>query len=349
MDEQLLQTVVEEVAPALEGRALGRVFQLARAALAFDFRGADGRYLFVSVEPNRPRLYLFRRTVRELEKQSETPSAFVLALRKHAGGATVARLTKDENERVVRLQLDARDEAGTPRLRALVVQLTGRSSNLFLLDEAGRVLSALRDAHGPGQSVGEPYAPPTRNAPHESVAGSDETQAPTVNVGTDSSNVNAEPSSPGGDVTVRPTKRPRAGAPSGPPREPGAFGSLSEALDDFYRREERERIFDARVAAHRAELRRALERRRKLRRNLERDLAAHGDADEHKRAGDLLLANLANAERRGSVVRLTDYYADDAPTVEFEVEEGRTLTEEAEQRFARYTKARRAAQEIARR
>jgi predicted ribosome quality control (RQC) complex YloA/Tae2 family protein len=46
-------------------------------------------------------------------------------------------------------------------------------------------------------------------------------------------------------------------------------------------------------------------------------------------------------------VRLTDYYAEGAPTVELEIDENRTLQEEAAHRFARYTKARRAAAEVA--
>jgi len=79
------------------------------------------------------------------------------------------------------------------------------------------------------------------------------------------------------------------------------------------------------------------------------DLKAHGDAAEHKRIGDLLLANIGTAERHGHLVKLTDYYADDAPSIELEVDENSTLQEEAARRFARYTKARRAAQEIAQR
>ena len=127
----------------------------------------------------------------------------------------------------------------------------------------------------------------------------------------------------------------------------GAFASLSEAADDYYTRLEASRAFEARAGAAAARLRQALEKRRKLRRNLERDLVSYGDAEEHKRAGDLLLANIANAVREGGRVRLTDYYADDAPTVELEIDESRTLQEEAAFRFARYGKARRAAEEIA--
>ncbi|HEV2859570.1 MAG TPA: NFACT family protein [Pyrinomonadaceae bacterium] len=122
--------------------------------------------------------------------------------------------------------------------------------------------------------------------------------------------------------------------------------TLSEALDRHFREEDRARAFDSRASAVMSGLRREIARLGKLRDNLSRDLAAHGDADEHKKLGDLLLANLGTAERRGSTVRLLDFYADDAPHIELEVEENKSLQDEAASRFARYTKAKRAAREI---
>ena len=96
MDDQTIRAVVEEITPILAGRVMGKVFQLSRVELAIDFRTRDGRYLFLSVEPARPRLYLIARRVRDLEKQSLAPSPFALLLRKHLGGATLLSLTKDE-------------------------------------------------------------------------------------------------------------------------------------------------------------------------------------------------------------------------------------------------------------
>lgn len=147
-----------------------------------------------------------------------------------------------------------------------------------------------------------------------------------------------------------------------PPRSPGerrnaaqpqlnrsAFSSLNAAVEEFYRRSDAERAFQARVGAHLARVRREIERQRKLEQHLEEDARAHGDAEEHKRAGDLLLANVSTAVRVGSRVRVIDYFAEDAPFVELEIDEHATLTQEATRRFALYAKAKRAAQEIARR
>jgi predicted ribosome quality control (RQC) complex YloA/Tae2 family protein len=304
MNDRLIQEIVEELKVALKGRPWGKVFQLSGATLAVDFRAADFRYLFLSVEPNQPRLYLISRTVRELEQASLSPSPFVLVLRKALGGAVLGAVTKDEGERIVRFAFDVRDAVGDERTATLVAQLTGRTANLFLLDGRGLILDALRPSRGDGQKVGEVYRPPA-----------------------------------GG------------GAPNGPRKESSlprdGFGSLSEALDRHYRQLEAERAFDARAAAASSRIRQETAKLRKLHDNLARDLAAHGDAGENKRVGDLLLANIGTAERRGSTVRLTDFYAEGMPSIELEVDEHRSLQEEAARRFARYTKAKRAALETA--
>ncbi|MDQ1591392.1 MAG: hypothetical protein QOG71_2019 [Pyrinomonadaceae bacterium] len=307
MNDQLIAAVVAELAPALAGRMLGKVWQLSRVALAFDFRLSDGRYLLVSVDPAAPRIYSIARTVRELERQSLTPSSFVLTMRKQLGGARVLRVEKDEGERVVRFSFASYDAVGDTHDFVLVAQLTGRAANLLLLDASGRVLDTLRPPRGEGQEIADLYQPPPRRS------NSDEGER----------------------------------VPKPPPFSRGTHASLSAAADAYYQALETTRAFDARAAAHRARLRALAEKQKKLRRNLEKDLATHGDAAEHKRVGDLLLANISTAERRGSQVFLTDYFADDAPTVELEIDEHATLQEEAARRFARYTKAKRAALETA--
>ncbi|MDQ3686656.1 MAG: NFACT family protein [Acidobacteriota bacterium] len=309
MNDATLFTIVEELKRALEGSVPGKVFQLSRASLVIDFRPGNGRYLFVAVEPNAPRLHMIARTVRELEKESLAPSPFVLALRKHLGGAALRAIGKDAGDRIVRFVFEVKDAVGHVEGRTLIAQLSGRSANLFLLDAANRITDTLRRSRGEHQEIGDTYQPPPRAA-----------------------------SETARDATAQE-----------PAFSRGAFASLSEAADDYYQRLADARAFDARAAAEAARNRQELTKSRKLLRNLESDLAAHGDAAEHKRAGDLLLANIATAERRGSVVRLTDYYADGAPVVEIEVDENRSLQEEAAHRFARFTKAKRATLELTRR
>jgi predicted ribosome quality control (RQC) complex YloA/Tae2 family protein len=135
---------------------------------------------------------------------------------------------------------------------------------------------------------------------------------------------------------------------TGPPFRQQSHQTLSAALDNFYTQQENEKNFNRRAKAIRSQLQSEIKRREKLLEKFSRDLSSHGDAERHKHIGDLLLANLSTAKRDGNLVSLIDYFAEDAPQIEIEIDENRTLQEEASKRFARYAKAKRAAQEIAR-
>ena len=93
-------------------------------------------------------------------------------------------------------------------------------------------------------------------------------------------------------------------------------------------------------------IKKELAQRRKLQKNLERDLAEHGDPEQHKRLGDLLLANIGTAVRNGDQVTIKDYYSEGEPELVLEVDKDSSLQDEAGRYFSRYTKAKRAALEI---
>lgn len=134
-----------------------------------------------------------------------------------------------------------------------------------------------------------------------------------------------------------------------PPFTHGEFLTWSDAADSYYVEHEARHGFTEKAARIRARLKREIGQRIKLRVHLERDLVTHGDADQHKRWGDLILANLSTATRTGSTVTLNDYFSADGGPVEIEIDEQLTLPDAAAKRFAQYGKAKRAAVEIERR
>lgn len=310
MQEETLKEIVNEFRELLPGRFLGRIFQLSAFSLAIDFGLKEKGYLFITIEPAAPRLYLIKRTTRELEKASIALSSFVQGMRANLGGGALLSLEKVENERVVRFSFSVSDELGDPQNQTLVAQLTGRSANMFLLGSEGTIKQAWRNPQGEGQQVRGLYAPP------------------------------ASPTNP----IVR---KPKVLSELLINRETAA--SYSAAADTYYRQLESAHEFDRLAAGLIARVRKEISRRKKLKTNLIKDLAGHGNPEEHKRVGDLLLANIATASRVGNTVSVTDYYAEGAPCVELEVDENLTLPEAAGAYFSRYTKAKRAVSEIAER
>ncbi|MGI8788196.1 MAG: Rqc2 family fibronectin-binding protein [Pyrinomonadaceae bacterium] len=301
-----MEKISAELAAVLIGSRFGKIFTLARFRLAIDFRLPDSEYLFVSVEPSAPHVYLIKRRMRDLEKQSKNPTSFVMLLRKRLSGAVLNSIEKFTDERVLRFVLTARNDFGETENFALIIQLTGRSANLFLLDRKDFILDSLRETRGAGQETATRYSPPARDA---------ETQRR-------------------GDTEIF---------------SRGEFANLSAALDAHYLNREAENNFQSKANAARNKIKREIQKREKLIVKLNGDLEKHGDASEWKRFGDLLLANLATAQRAGGKVSLIDFYVENAPTITIEIDENDSLTVAAERFFKKYTKARNAQTELSKR
>jgi predicted ribosome quality control (RQC) complex YloA/Tae2 family protein len=318
LDNETLQVVVDEILPILAGKRIGKIFQLAPNQLAIDFRPGDGRYLFLNFEPSLvPRLYLIRRRVRELEKQSELPSNFLLFARKRLADGQLTKITKDAEDRVVRFTFLVEDESGTIQKFAIVVQLTGKAANLFLLDSENQILECLRETHGDGQEIGQIYHPPQFETAFQPA------QKKTSLLETVS------------EIELKPSDFPLS--PASP---------LSEKLDSHFSKIEIEREFDAQARAATTRLRQELGKREKLRQRLEHDLHRHGEPEELKKSGDLLLANLYAARREGNQVFVVDYFDENVPEIAIEADENLSLQAVAEKFFTRYGKARNAALEL---
>lgn len=161
MNEPTLEKICAELSRELLGQKFGKIFALAKLQLAIDFRLNDGKYLFISVEPNSPRIYIIKRKLKDLEKKSKIQLSFVSFLRKRLAHAILQSVEKIKDERILKISLLAQDDFGETKLFTLVVQLTGRSSNIFLLDDKNFILESLRETFGIGQEIASRYSPPS--------------------------------------------------------------------------------------------------------------------------------------------------------------------------------------------
>ena len=293
LHQEAIQRVVKELRAELSGRYFGKIYQLSPISFAIDF-GLRGYFLLVSVDPSSPRFYLTHRRTKDLEKQSLPLNAFGQMLRSKLSGAHFIEISKDPLDRIVRLTFRVDDI-----FWRVVVQLTGRTADVFLLDELNSIVAVLREQTE--TRLNQVYQPPPLPLKETS-------------------------------TTLTLTE--------GPP---------SAQLDKHFTAIDAAKAFDSKAKSIRSRLTRSIRQQRTLREHLHEDLVRHGDPAEHKRTGDLLLANIATAARDGNKVLLTDYYADGTPTIEIEVDENRSLQDEAAARFRQYTKAKRAAEEIAER
>ncbi|MGZ8846204.1 MAG: NFACT RNA binding domain-containing protein [Pyrinomonadaceae bacterium] len=307
MDDLSIQAIISELEPLLIGRSPGKIFQLGPASLAIDFGLRDLGYLFISVEPAEPRLYLIKRKVRDLEKQSISPTPFALALRKELSGTQIVSFAKDADDRIVRLGFAGQDDLGKRKQRYLLAHLTGRSASLLLLNGEQTVIQRARPTDTPGQQIGDSYLKPATN--------------------------NALRATPRESKLLKQIRGQQ-------------FSSPSEAADAYFIALIEERSFATQAGIARADLGKKIAQQQKLQEQLQKDLESHANAESEKRMGDILLANLSTAKRRGNHVTLIDYFSSDAATIEIELDASSSLQEEAARRFALYSRSKRAVAQI---
>jgi predicted ribosome quality control (RQC) complex YloA/Tae2 family protein len=144
MDNFYLSAVVREMEQEILGRVVARIF-LADSDLLFDLRLAGGRALLASLDRTSPALYLSGRDLRAVNSDAGAAHPFAAQLRKRVAGGQLLGLSKDPADRVVRLEFE-KYEAGGDRMRSsLVLALTGRAANAYLMDSEMNQVAALTD------------------------------------------------------------------------------------------------------------------------------------------------------------------------------------------------------------
>ena len=141
LDAICLSALAQELRPCLEGAKIDKVQQPERDMLLLSLRSAQGNArLLIAAGTGNARLHL---TQASFENPAEPPM-FCMLLRKHLIGARITALTQPEQERMLILELDCRDELGDAARKLLVVEMIGRSSNVILVGPDGRIIDCMR-------------------------------------------------------------------------------------------------------------------------------------------------------------------------------------------------------------
>jgi predicted ribosome quality control (RQC) complex YloA/Tae2 family protein len=159
MDLTSLRAVLTELAPVLVPSRFEKAQQSDAHTLQLGFRSLEGRtWLELSWLAEAPRLLAIPPPPR-----GGDGSTLAQQLQHGLGGLALVALEQIGWERVVELAFAPRP--GEPVCRWLVVELMGRRSNLFLLDQERRVVAAARQVREAQSRLrpigtGDPYMPP---------------------------------------------------------------------------------------------------------------------------------------------------------------------------------------------
>lgn len=140
-DGFFLTAVLNEMRDTVLGGRVEKIHEPSRDTVILHLRCETGRFkLLLAANPTAPRVHL---TTANPENPPEPPM-FCMLLRKHLQGARLTDITQPPMERLVTFTFDGTDEMGFPVKKRLLMEMMGRTCNLYLLDESGRILDCLR-------------------------------------------------------------------------------------------------------------------------------------------------------------------------------------------------------------
>ena len=139
-DAFYLSAVLQELRKLPEPR-VEKIHQPARDTVILHLRHREGRCkLLLAMNPTAPRLHL---TSANPENPPEPPM-FCMLLRKHLSGGRLTDISQTPMERCAAFTFECVDEMGDLVQRRLIVELMGRTCNLYLLSPEGRIIGCLR-------------------------------------------------------------------------------------------------------------------------------------------------------------------------------------------------------------
>ncbi len=150
LDAVCIHFLADELRERLVGGRIDKVQQPERDMLLLSVRAkGDNLRLLLAAGTGNARVHI---TKAAYENPAEAPM-FCMFLRKHLIGARIVSITQPDWERMLVLELDTYDELGVSARKKLVAELIGRSANVILVGEDGRILDCMRRADFAGDAL----------------------------------------------------------------------------------------------------------------------------------------------------------------------------------------------------
>ena len=150
LDAVCIAALAEELKDRLEGGRIDKVQQPERDLLLLSVRAkGENLRLLLSAGTGSARIHVTRASY---ENPKEAPM-FCMLLRKHLVGARILSLYQPDWERMLILELETHDELGVSARKQLIVEMIGRSANVSLVGEDGRIIDCMRRADFAGDAL----------------------------------------------------------------------------------------------------------------------------------------------------------------------------------------------------
>lgn len=162
-DGMTVRALAEELNNTIVDGRISKISQPEKDEIILTIRGIKkDKKLIISANPSLP-LICF---VNESKLSGNNAPAFCMLLRKHIQNGKITKVSQVDFERVIKIQIEHRNEMGDMAYKYLMVEIMGKHSNLLLIDEKNIILDAIKRITPDISSVRtvlpyEPYFIPT--------------------------------------------------------------------------------------------------------------------------------------------------------------------------------------------
>ncbi len=140
-DGLLIHKLTRDLSERLTGGRIDKIYQPEPDELLLRIRQGGGALnLFISIDPSTAYFSITEGT----KGNPQNPPMFCMLLRKHLSGARILSLEQRGLDRVVKLGLEGYNDFGDRVTKELILEIMGKHSNLFLVDEKGKIIDALK-------------------------------------------------------------------------------------------------------------------------------------------------------------------------------------------------------------
>ena len=154
LDAVSLKAIVKELTPLVTGGVIQKISQITRLDVVMQVRkpGVTHKLIF-RLEQDNAGLGLTEAKL----PPAEAPTSFVMLLRKYLQGKKIEAIEQNGLEKIIKFKIDD---------KILLLEMYGRSNNLYLLSESGKIMGMLvKDTKLDAQQAGKQYkvpAPPCK-------------------------------------------------------------------------------------------------------------------------------------------------------------------------------------------
>ncbi len=140
-DGMVTRCVTEELKTLLVGGKVDKIYQPERDEVILVIRSMQGNHrLLLSASASNPRVHLTQVS----RENPMVPPMLCMLMRKHLQGGRILSVSQFGFDRVIRIDIECRNELGDLCTKSIITEIMGRHSNIILLDETNRIMDCAK-------------------------------------------------------------------------------------------------------------------------------------------------------------------------------------------------------------